>query len=119
MNDNIKQLQELIKAVPLRRVVIEEDINTLYQSEGQTGILNALKNAEEFEQVKEVSIINVALPFNPFKDDWNKQAQTFIANETNDTNTEAQHSNTNTDANTWDETKPKLVEVNGQVQVLP
>jgi len=104
MNDNIKQLQELIKAVPLRRVVIEEDVNTLYQSEGQTGILNTLKNAEEFEQVKEVSIINVALPFNPFKDDWNKQAQTFIANETNNTNTEAQHSNTDT----WDETKPKL-----------
>jgi predicted GTPase len=83
MQDKIKQLKDLIKTVPLKRMELpsEMDVNTHYQQSGVQGIVNLMNEALPLEEVEELAITNVVVPnviIQKKKEDWNDQANHFI-----------------------------------------
>lgn len=104
MQDKIKQLKDLIKTVPLRRMELpsETDVNLLYQQCGAEGIVTLINEAPLVEEVEEVATMNVLVP-NPTiqkkEDNWNKQANDFInerSNQSSESENEEEDFNTST-----------------------
>jgi len=89
MKNTVKELKDLIKEVPLKRVPLkeEESLNSVYQQHGSAGVLNMIENAEDlaakgWEEVEPVSQTNTATPFvEPKENDpsWNRQAEGFLS----------------------------------------
>lgn len=89
MKNTVKELKDLIKEVPLKRVPLkeEESLNSVYHQHGSAGVLNLIENAEDlaakgWEEVEPVSQTNTATPFiEPKENDpnWNRQAEGFLS----------------------------------------
>lgn len=95
MQDKIKQLKDLIKTVPLKRMELpsEMDVNTLYQQSGVQGIANLMNEALPLEEVEELAITNVVVPnviVQKKEENWNEQANHFI-NKGSDQTSEAEN----------------------------
>jgi hypothetical protein len=61
MGNSVKELREIIKSVPIKRVELSqnESLNSVYQQYGNAGVMQIIQNAEEFEEVEPVAITNV------------------------------------------------------------
>lgn len=89
MGNSVKELKDIIKQVPIKKVQLSEDenLNDVFVKHGSIGVVNVLQNAEqELEEVEAVSQTNVVVNTTNVDDNWQSKTQEFLMKQNEDKN---------------------------------